>query len=1107
MDHMPQSNEHKWLDQPLQSIFSLNLSKIIFIGILILAVFSRLYILGERVMSHDEVNHVYFAYQFYRGGEYVHNPITHGPLQFHLLEFSYFLFNANDFTARLPAAIFSIVSVLFIWKFKRYLGRTGAITASLLFLISPFMLYYGRYARNEAITIFFTLATTWAVLRYLDTGKDKYFYLTAAFTAFHFTTKETAFIYTAQLMLFLGLLFIYRLSHLNWNSDNRKKYFYFLLLLTTILLVAALTIQITDPASTETIEEAPPPTTNLLPLNILLIAAAGIVFLAAFITLVLGFGWARLKEERTFGMILFQLTLVLPQLAAFPAFWLNLPMTEYTNAEVIRQVSMITAGFLVLSIILGGTWKQREWLIGAGIYYAIFIVFYTSIFSNLGGIYSGIIGSLGYWLEQHGVERGSQPWYYFILVQLPLYEYLALLGTAVTGIFATIWTTKRSRDPENKVTLLEDEDTGELSPSNSQKIAIAMLLFFSLTSIFAYMVAGEKMPWLTVHISWSMWLVTGWLIGRVIKSLKWENILTPRGLLASGTILTTFLLVGYLLFMWIQPIHPFSGKELEALEVTGRFLLLILALVASLYLFFRVVKNVYFGSTRNFIFLNFFLLLAILTTRHAFLASYQNYDLANEYLVYAHSARGPKDALEQIESIDLRTTGGKGLKIGFDNHTAYPFWWYLRDYSNRLEFGENPTRDLRNYPVILVGDQNYHLVDPIVQDDFISYEFPRMIWPNQDYFNLSYYQNYFQNPETQLPMLNALFQVWLNRDFSAYAEVTGQDMSQINWNPHQSFRMYIRKDAAAQIWQYGTVAGEFDITADPYKEGKIELSPLVTLSDIGINGAKGITVSPDGSIYIADTSNHRILHLSSEYEIIHTWGSEGTAPGEFNQPWGIAVDQNGFVYVTDTWNHRIQKFTEDGEFVTTWGNYGLADSTDTFYGPRGITVDHQGNVLVTDTGNKRILVFSSQGQFVEEFGTTGYLLGQFDEPVGITISPVENKLYVADTWNQRVQVFDSSEDIGYTPSASWDIDGWYGQSLENKPFIAADNLNRIIIADPEAARILVFANDGTFLNTFGDYDLSGPTGFGLIGGVAADQNGGVWIMDSLKNELKYFIIP
>jgi len=89
-----------WLDRPLFPFWPhFTVYHAIVILILVVAVSSRFIMLGERVMSHDEVNHVVPAYTFYQGGGYRYDPVTHGPLQFHLITLSYTLFGDSDFSA------------------------------------------------------------------------------------------------------------------------------------------------------------------------------------------------------------------------------------------------------------------------------------------------------------------------------------------------------------------------------------------------------------------------------------------------------------------------------------------------------------------------------------------------------------------------------------------------------------------------------------------------------------------------------------------------------------------------------------------------------------------------------------------------------------------------------------------------------------------------------------------------------------------------------------------------------------------------------------------------------------------------------------------------
>ena len=152
-----------WLERPISSYIKLDWETVVFGLLLVLAVVTRFYDLESRVMSHDETSHVYFSWLFNQGRGYSHDPVTHGPLQFHLVALSYFMFGDNDFTARIPAALFSIATIAFMWNYRRLLGRSGAIIAAILLLISPYLLYYGRYVRNEAFVAFFGVVTIWAI--------------------------------------------------------------------------------------------------------------------------------------------------------------------------------------------------------------------------------------------------------------------------------------------------------------------------------------------------------------------------------------------------------------------------------------------------------------------------------------------------------------------------------------------------------------------------------------------------------------------------------------------------------------------------------------------------------------------------------------------------------------------------------------------------------------------------------------------------------------------------------------------------------------------------------------------------------------------------------
>lgn len=1127
---------------PLLSQVRINREHVVFAVLLLAAFVTRFYDLESRVMSHDETSHVYFSWVFQQGNGYSHDPVTHGPLQFHLVALSYFLLGDSDFSARVPAALFSVATIAFMWYFRRYLGRAGALIAAGLYLISPYMLYYGRYVRNEAFVGLWGVISLWAILRYLETGRKSYILWLTAVMALHFTTKETSFIYAAQALMFLAIVLIGRVLERPWPKPEFKRLF-LIALMAALLLgsagFAARTLQdrLPGPDAAETAlpvvpgaegeDQAAPAPSSTLP-N-LLFAAAGLGLGLAAALAAIGYTWQGLRNERAFDLAIALGTMTLPMLAPFPVRLLGMNPIDYQSTQVIWTDVILVVLLSGLAIGIGVAWNWRTWLANAALFYGIFVVFYTSLFTNGFGFITGLVGSLGYWLEQQGVNRGSQPWYFYAFVQVPIYEFLPALGSLGALLYYLLGGSRARRatplndDFPDETAGAAEHTSGEQpadppsqpEPETTRLHPLALFGFWSITSLLAYTIAGEKMPWLTVHITLPMILCAAWLLGRLVDSTDWRAFLVRRGALTVVLLPVFFISLLASIGSLLGTNPPFQGSELTQLRATSTFITAVITAIASGWGLVRLTSDWETGQVYRVLTLMFFGLLGVLTARAAFRAAYINYDNATEYLVYAHMSPGPKLALEQLEEISRRTTNGLAIRVGYDNETTYPYWWYLRNFTNKDYFDKNPTRAQREDVAILVGDANYDKIEPVVGQAYQAFEYIRIWWPNQDYFNMT--RERLVQAVTDPQMRTAIFKVWLDRDFSLYSQVTEQDLSLENWTPSHKFRLYIRKDVIASLWNYGVAPSAEELVADPYEGKGISLPADLQVGSLGdqpgqFRRPRGIALAADGSVYVADTENHRIQHLDADGQVLQTWGSfaasaEGApAPnGSFNEPWGVAVGPDGAVYVADTWNHRIQKFTPEGQFITTWG-YGISQTGDPFgfYGPRAVAVDGEGRVYVTDTGNKRIVVFDSQGNFITQFGQAGLLPGDFDEPVGVAVDAA-GLVYVADTWNQRIQVFLPGPDNTYSPYLQWDVVGWYGQSLDNKPYLAADQQGNIFAVDPEGYRVLQFTSQGQFVRYWGDYGAE-PDGLDIPGAVAAGPSG-VWVTDVNNNRVLHFTLP
>ncbi len=228
--------------------------------------------------------------------------------------------------------------------------------------------------------------------------------------------------------------------------------------------------------------------------------------------------------------------------------------------------------------------------------------------------------------------------------------------------------------------------------------------------------------------------------------------------------------------------------------------------------------------------------------------------------------------------------------------------------------------------------------------------------------------------------------------------------------------------------------------------------------------------------------------------LVKQWGSHGAAAGEFDGIGDIAVLKNhptrDWVFITDCYNHRIQVFNVDGVFIREWGSEGEGDGQ--FYCPHGVAVlarsqdrilqnlqnlqkhPTQDLVFVADSWNHRVQVFGLDGTFIRKWGTWGSDDGQFSFPYGIAAHPTRDLIFISEEEGHYIQVFRSDGTFLY----KWGAEG----DAADQFFLALHPIrNLVFVVDHHHHRVQIFDLEGTFVCKWGvegdvDGEFSCPTG-------------------------------
>ncbi|MDG6221231.1 MAG: 6-bladed beta-propeller, partial [Candidatus Thermoplasmatota archaeon] len=275
-------------------------------------------------------------------------------------------------------------------------------------------------------------------------------------------------------------------------------------------------------------------------------------------------------------------------------------------------------------------------------------------------------------------------------------------------------------------------------------------------------------------------------------------------------------------------------------------------------------------------------------------------------------------------------------------------------------------------------------------------------------------------------------------------------------------------------------------------------SGLAVFDNMHFNYPEGVAVDASGNIYVADSNNHRIQAYSSTGNHLFTIGSSTQrASGSDNfhlfNPSSVKIHGNR-IYVVDKGNARIQVFSMSGIYERTIG----ADCYDMAIGPGG-------NLYVADTPNHCIKVLTSAGQTIQTLGTfmvSGSSNTHLNFPTSVAVDSA-GRVYVSDHMNHRIVIYDDISSsiadriIGDTGIKGSDVNHFDG------PKGVAVWSNEIYVADTGNQRVQIFNQAGNYLRTIGVTGKSGRDNVhfrGLVD-VFVDVEGTLYVADSDNNRV------
>ena len=232
---------------------------------------------------------------------------------------------------------------------------------------------------------------------------------------------------------------------------------------------------------------------------------------------------------------------------------------------------------------------------------------------------------------------------------------------------------------------------------------------------------------------------------------------------------------------------------------------------------------------------------------------------------------------------------------------------------------------------------------------------------------------------------------------------------------------------------------------------------LGSIAPAGVDQPSDIAIGPNGSIYLVDGVNDRIVVTNVDGKLQFTFGRSGGDAGEMKHPMGIDISKKGQVFIADTGNHRIQVFDLEGRFLYMF-TVKISPGEKPAAPVDVLALDRKSYLYISDRDNHRIKVYKQKGDFVFEWGGYGVVPGRFRYP-GILTADQYNQVYVVDVLNTRIQQFDPDGHF-ITEIGNWGVSP--GELFRPKG-VVVDKFNRVFISDSFMGCVQAFTDVGGFL--------------------------------------------